>query len=239
MSYKADSKGKANYLICHMRKCSGSALAPTSVPTNFLNHASWNAMFPLHKDDAFMEEAGDVNNPDHGGIQDYSGILEAPERGPVWWWSTMKMPIYIFWRQQRYSRECKFYGEQLGFYGRGGRKGRNVQIPPQTFSLSIGNVSSLQAGTSSLFRRFTESHWSSVEAARQSHFVLVLYMVSCHPLPHLFSMCAWKLYPVLDWSFEHQIQIIDGDMAFFPWFLAIQKLNLVEKRQSQTHCAFL
>ena len=81
MAYKAQSRGEANYLIRHMMGGSGSALAPTSVPTDFLNRASWNAMFPPRKDDAFMEEAGEVNNSNKGGGQDSSGTSSSSRKG--------------------------------------------------------------------------------------------------------------------------------------------------------------
>lgn len=73
MAYQAQSKGEANYLICHMMGSSGSASAPTSVPTDFLNRASWNEMFPQHDDAAFMEEAEEVEDPEDGGGQDSNG----------------------------------------------------------------------------------------------------------------------------------------------------------------------
>ena len=42
MVYQASSKGEAKYLIEHMNDPNGD----TSAPTDFLNRASWNQMFP-------------------------------------------------------------------------------------------------------------------------------------------------------------------------------------------------
>lgn len=82
MAYHAQSKGEANYLIRHMMGSSGSAPAPTAVPTDFLNRASWNVMFPPLGDDAFMEEAGEIKDPDKGGGQDSSGKSGGSRKDP-------------------------------------------------------------------------------------------------------------------------------------------------------------
>lgn len=83
MAYQAQSKGEANYLIRHMMGSSDSASASTSVPTDFLNRASWNLMFPQREDDAFMEEAEEVEDPNEGGGQDSNGTSgSSKKRGP-------------------------------------------------------------------------------------------------------------------------------------------------------------
>ncbi|CAB9513470.1 hypothetical protein SEMRO_593_G172340.1 [Seminavis robusta] len=81
MAYQAQSKGEANYPIRHMMGSSGSASAPISAPTDFLNRATWNKMFPLREDIAFMEEAGEDNGPDEGGGQDSRGKSGSSRRG--------------------------------------------------------------------------------------------------------------------------------------------------------------
>jgi len=65
MAYIAGSKGEANYLIRHMMDDSG-----TSAPTDFLNRASWNQMFPPPTEgDAIMDKTGegDGGGPEDGG----------------------------------------------------------------------------------------------------------------------------------------------------------------------------
>ncbi|CAB9509254.1 hypothetical protein SEMRO_382_G130940.1 [Seminavis robusta] len=81
MAYQAQSKGEANYLIRHIMDSSGSASAPISVPTDFLNRASWNKMFPPREDDTFMEEAKEDKDPDEGGGQDSSGKSGRSRKG--------------------------------------------------------------------------------------------------------------------------------------------------------------
>jgi len=83
MAYHVQSKGEANYLIRHMMVSSGSASAPTSVPIDFLNRASWNVMFPQHEDAVSMEQAEDVENPEEGGDQDSNRTSSSSKkRGP-------------------------------------------------------------------------------------------------------------------------------------------------------------
>lgn len=77
MAYEAESKGEANYLIRHMM---GSSVS-TSAPTDFLNRASWNKMFPPRENDAFMQETREVDDPGEGGGQDTSGASGSSRKG--------------------------------------------------------------------------------------------------------------------------------------------------------------
>ena len=71
MEYAATSKGEANYLIRHMMKAPDAS----SAPTDFLNRASWNQMFPQRMEGgAIMEKGeGEDEGEDEGDSNDDGG----------------------------------------------------------------------------------------------------------------------------------------------------------------------
>ena len=78
MEYEATSKGEANYLIRHMKDAAGGT---TSAPTDFLNRASWNEMFPPSAEIMNeTERGGDTADGERGG-EDGGGKKRA-RRGP-------------------------------------------------------------------------------------------------------------------------------------------------------------
>ena len=82
MEYAATSKGEANYLIRHMMKAPDA----TSAPTDFLNRASWNQMFPQRMEGGAIMEKGEGENEgdsnDDGG-NNKRGSSGSPEKKQV------------------------------------------------------------------------------------------------------------------------------------------------------------
>ena len=68
MEYQATSRGEANYLIRHMMGEAGI----TSAPTDFLNRASWNRMYPPQMRVDTIVEEGDGENEDNGSVGDHN-----------------------------------------------------------------------------------------------------------------------------------------------------------------------
>ena len=77
MVYEATSKGEANYLIHHMKDTGA-----TSAPTDFLNRASWNQMFPSPSGSyGIMDETEGEGDMDRGGgSNDEEGAPDRPKK---------------------------------------------------------------------------------------------------------------------------------------------------------------